>query len=254
VRIKRKKKKMRADPAAPPSPMLVLALMPPMAALALASAPLPRATAATRPPQRGGRLRGEVATQVGPALGSSSDGGEGAPSGSSSGGGEGPELRRDEERGAAQADSSALTASSSSRASPFFRVAAGSREGGGGMLAPWSFCCGEEARPPEKEPSRPATEEATMGCGGSRGREVRGWRPEVEQRRGRCERASVKKGPPVGAGWFCRQNAGGESHGVRRCLFLGVEIAAGVYCDASHLQQAVQNHRMPVAVSVSRVV
>jgi hypothetical protein len=87
--------------------MLVLALMLPMAALALASAPLPRATAATRynpaaahvafgPPQRGGRLRGEVATQVGPALGSSSDGGEGAPSGSSSDGGEGPELRRGE--------------------------------------------------------------------------------------------------------------------------------------------------------------
>jgi hypothetical protein len=101
VRIKRKKKKCGQirplQPAvAPPSPMLVLALMPPMAALALASAPLPRATAATRPPQRGGRLRGEVATQVGPALGSSSDGGEGAPSGSSSDGGEGPELRRGE--------------------------------------------------------------------------------------------------------------------------------------------------------------
>jgi hypothetical protein len=103
---------MRADPAALANsraalPNACVGPHAPMAALALASALLPCATAATRynpaaahvafgTPQRGGRLRGEVAAQVGPALGSSSDGGEGAPSGSSSGGGEGPELQHDE--------------------------------------------------------------------------------------------------------------------------------------------------------------
>jgi hypothetical protein len=91
------------------------------------------------------------------------------------------------------------------------------------MSAPWSICRGEEARPPE-EPSRPAAEEATIECSGSRGREVRGWRPEVEQQRGRGERASAKKGPPVWAGWFCRQNAGGENHDVALAVFFRVEI------------------------------
>jgi hypothetical protein len=33
------------------------------------------------------------------------------------------------------------------------------------------------------------------------------------------EAKGLALGPPVGAGWFCRQNAGGQNHRERRCLY-----------------------------------
>jgi hypothetical protein len=66
---------------------------------------------------------------------------------------------------------------------------------------------------PEKEPDRLVAEEVMTECGGSRGREVRGWRAEVEQRR-RGGAKGLELGPPVGAGWFCLQNAGGRTTGA----------------------------------------
>jgi hypothetical protein len=103
-----------------------------------------------------------------------------------------------EERGSTQVDSSALAQAPLvgrllfSRWPPDLRKGEGCRRHG-------RFAAERRHDQPEKELSKPAAEEATMECSGSRGRKVRGWRPEVEQWCGRGERAIVKKGPPVDA-------------------------------------------------------
>jgi hypothetical protein len=94
------------------------------------------------------------------------------------------------------------------------------------MSTPWSICRGRKHGQPEKERGRPATEEATTECSGSRGREVRGWRAEVEQRHGRGQKGERQGRAHLSA----RDGSAGRLQGpeprggdIALTIFLGVE-------------------------------